>query len=131
MIGLNWRLEMGFKPLKFIGKLISKIVPGGGIIADIIAPGKTQNEKNQGLEMLTPIAQYNRTMARPRIAIAIVFTYLGGVIIQWIQVLCGVQKAYQIVIPLQLSEFAVIVVTVIVGSRGIEKIVDKIFKKKK
>jgi len=121
---------MGFKPFKFLGKLASKLIPGGGIIADIIAPGKTQEEKTEGLSMLDPIAQFNRTMARPRIAIAIVFTYLGGVIIQWIQVLCGVHKAYQIVIPVQLSEFAVIVVTVIVGSRGIEKIVDKIFKKK-
>lgn len=122
---------MAFKPLKLLGKIVKTVLPfGGGIVADIISPNKTMAEKKEGLELLTPIAQYNRTMARPRIAIAIVFTYLGGVVIQWIQVLCGVHKAYQIVIPSQLSEFAVIVVTVIVGSRGIEKIVDKIFKKK-
>jgi len=115
---------------KKIAKLASKIIPGGGVVAQIIGLDKTPAQIKSGLELLDPIAQYNRTMARPRIAIAIVFTYLGGVVIQWIQVLCGVDKAYQIVIPSQLSEFAVIVVTVIVGSRGIEKIVDKICKRK-
>ena len=116
--------------LKFLGKAVKSIIPFGGVVSEIISPDKTIAEKKEGLELLDPIAQYNRTMARPRIAIAIVFTYLGGVIIQWIQVLFKVEKIYQIVIPSQLSEFAVIVVTVIVGSRGIEKIVDKIFTKK-
>jgi len=116
--------------LKKIFKGVSKLVPFGGIVSEIIAPGKTQQEKSEGLAMLDPIAQYNRTMARPRIAIAIVFTYLGGVILQWIQILCGVHKAYRIVIPSDLTEFATIVVGVIVGTRGIEKIVKGIFKKK-
>ena len=122
---------MAFKPFKLLGKLASKIIPGVGIVADIIAPGKTQQEKNEGLEMLTPIAQYNRTMARPRIAIGIVAVYLFGIIIQWGQVLFKVHEVYRIIIPSDLTEFAKIVVTVIVGTRGIEKIVDKIFNKKK
>lgn len=122
---------MAFKPFKFLGKVAKAIIPGGGIVADIIAPGKTQEEKTKGLEMLAPIAQYNLTSARPLIAKAIVFTYLGGVVIQWIQVIFGVQKAYQIIIPEQLSEFAVIVVSVIVGTRGIEKIVKGVFKGRK
>ena len=122
---------MGFKPLKFLGKVVKAVLPfGGGIVADIISPEKSIAEKKEGLELLAPIAQYNLTSARPLIAKAIVFTYLGGVVIQWIQVLCGVHKAYQIAIPDQLSEFAVIVVGVIVGTRGIEKIVKGIFKKK-
>jgi len=121
---------MAFKPFKFITKLASKIIPGVGIVADIIAPGKTQQEKNEGLAMLVPIAQYNLTCARPLIAKAIVFTYLGGVVIQWIQVLFKVHQAYRIVIPGQLSEFALVVVSVIVGTRGVEKIFGKIFKKK-
>ena len=122
---------MAFKPLKLLGKIIKTVLPfGGGIVADIISPEKSIAEKKEGLELLAPIAQYNLTSARPLIAKAIVFTYLGGVIVQWIQVIFKVQQAYRIVIPDQLSEFAVIVVSVIVGSRGIEKIVGKIFSKK-
>jgi len=122
---------MAFKPLKLLGKIAKTILPfGGGIVADILAPGKTQQEKNEGLAMLAPIAQYNLTCARPLIAKAIVFTYLGGVVIQWVQVIFKVHQAYRIVIPDQLSEFALVVVSVIVGTRGIEKIVGKIFKKK-
>lgn len=121
---------MGFKPFKLLGKLVSKIIPGGGIIADIIAPGKTQEEKNLGLAMLAPIAQFNRTMARPRIAIMIVSVYLSGIVIQWVQVLCKVQKAYQIVIPDKLVEFASIVVGAFFVTRGFEKILKGIIKKK-
>lgn len=118
--------------LKFLGKAVKTILPfGGGIVANIISPDKSIAEKKEGMELLAPIAQYNLTSARPLIAKAIVFTYLGGVVIQWIQVLFQVQKAYRIVIPEQLSEFAVIVVSVIVGTRGIEKIVGKIFGKGK
>ncbi len=120
--------------LKFLGKTVSKLIPFGGVVADIIAPGKTQEEKNKGLEMLTPIAQYNRTMARPRIAIMITATFLLGNIIQWIQVLCGVQKAYQIQISSELTNFTTIVVTAIVTGRGIQKIVEvarSVIKKRK
>lgn len=123
---------MAFKPLKILGKIAKAVLPmGGGVVANILAPGKTQEEKNEGLAMLAPIAQYNLTSARPLIAKAIVFTYLGGVVIQWVQVIFKVHEAYRIVIPDQLSEFALVVVSVIVGSRGIEKIVGKIFGKKK
>ncbi|GAG97026.1 unnamed protein product, partial [marine sediment metagenome] len=62
--------------------------------------------------------------------IMIVAVYLSGVLIQWGQVLFNVHAAYRIEIPTDLTEFAKIVVTVIVGTRGIEKIVDKIFSKK-
>ena len=123
---------MAFKPLKLLGKIAKIILPiGGGIVADIISPDKTIAEKKEGLELLDPIAQYNRTMARPRIAIGIVFVYLFGVIVQWGQKLCGVHTAYMIAIPPELIEFAKIVVSIIVGTRGIEKIVGKIFDKGK
>lgn len=116
--------------LKFLGKAVSKILPfGGGIVADIISPGKSQEEKTEGLSMLDPIAQFNRTMARPRMAIMIVSVYLSGVVIQWAQVLFKVQKAYQIVIPDKLVEFASIIVGAFFVTRGFEKIL-KIFKKK-
>lgn len=125
---------MAFKPFKFIGKLASKLIPGGGIIADIIAPGKSQQEKNEGLAMLTPIAQFNLTMARPWIAKMIVGVYLLGIVIKWLQLLISwllkIPNIPLIEIPADLTEFAKVVVTVIVGTRGVEKIVDKIFKKK-
>jgi len=121
---------MAFKPFKLIGKLASSVL-GGGVVGQILGLDKTPEQVKSGLELLTPIAQYNRTMARPRIAIAIVFTYLGGIIIQWVQVLFKVHQAYRIEIPGDLTEFAKIVVGVIVGTRGIEKIVGKIFDKGK
>ena len=121
---------MAFKPFKFIGKLASKLLPGGGLIADIIAPGKSQQEKNEGLAMLTPIAQFNLTMARPRIMIMIVSVYLSGVVIQWIQILCKVPKEELIGMPTHLEGFAITIVGIIAGTRGFEKIVDKVFKKK-
>lgn len=121
---------MAFKPFKFLGKLVSTIIPGGGVVSQIIGLDKTPKQVESGLSLLDPIAQYNRTMARPRIAIGIVAVYLMGILIQWGQVLFHVHQAWRIVIPEQLSEFAKIVVTVIVGTRGIEKIVDKIFSKK-
>jgi len=120
--------------LKFLGKAVKSIIPGGGLIADIIAPGKTQQEKNEGLAMLAPIAQYNLTMARPWIAKMIVGVYLTGIVIRWLQLLIAwlfkIPNIPLIEIPVDLTEFAKIVVGVIVGTRGIEKIVDKIFKKK-
>lgn len=115
---------------KKIAKLAAKIIPGGGVVSQIIGLDKTPEQVKTGLELLDPIAQYNRTMARPRIAIGIVAVYLLGILIQWGQVLFQVQKAYRIEIPGDLTEFAKVVVTVIVGTRGIEKIVDKIFSKK-
>ena len=117
--------------LKFLGKVAKTVLPfGGGIVADIISPGKTIAQKKEGMKLLTPLAQYNLTMARPRIMIAIVYTYLGGTIIRWIQILCGVQKAYLIDMPEKLVGFAVIVVGIISGTRGVEKIIGKIFKRK-
>ena len=116
--------------LKFLGKAVKSIIPFGGVVSEIISPDKTIEEKKEGLELLDPIAQYNRTMARPRIAIMIVAVYLSGILIQWGQILFGVSRDSTIIIPSDLTEFAKIVVTVIVGTRGIEKIVDKIFNKK-
>jgi len=112
-------------------KAAGSLIPGVGIVKSIIAPEKSQQEKTEGLAMLDSIAQYNKTMARPRIAIGIVAVYLFGIIIQWCQVLLKVEAAHRIIIPSDLTEFAKIVVTVIVGTRGIEKIVSKIFGKKK
>ncbi len=122
---------MAFKPLKLIGKLVSAIIPGVGVVGKILAPSNSPEQVKDGLALLDPIAQYNRTMARPRIAIGIVFVYLFGVIIQWGQKLFGVHTAYLIEIPPELIEFAKIVVSIIVGTRGIEKIVGKIFERKK
>ena len=116
---------------KKIAKVASSLIPGGGIVSQIIGLDKTPQQVGSGLALLDPIAQYNKTMARPRIAIMIVAVYLSGIIIQWGQVLFKVETAYRVIIPSDLTEFAKIVVTVIVGTRGIEKIVDKIFNKKK
>lgn len=115
---------------KKIFKAAGSLIPGVGIVKSIIAPEKSQQEKNDGLAMLVPLAQYNKTMARPRIAIGIVAVYLFGILLQWAQVLFKVEAAHKIIIPSDLTEFAKIVVTVIVGTRGIEKIVGKIFKRK-
>ena len=120
---------MAFKPFKFLGKLASKLIPGG-VVSQIIGLDKTPEQVKAGLELLTPIAQYNLTMARPRIMIAIVYTYLGGIIIRWIQILCHVDKTYLIDMPKQLVEFAVVIVGIIAGTRGFEKIVKGIFNKK-
>lgn len=116
---------------KKIAKVASSLIPGGGVISQILGTDKTPQQVETGLSLLDPISQYNRTMARPRIAIMIVAVYLSGILIQWGQVLFNVHAAYRVVIPSDLTEFAKIVVTVIVGTRGIEKIVDKIFNKKK
>ena len=122
---------MAFKPLKLLGKIAGALIPGVGVVGKILAPNNSPEQVKDGLSLLDPIAQYNRTMARPRIAIAIVFTYLGGIIIQWVQVLFKIHQAYRVEIPGDLTEFAKIVVGVIVGTRGIEKIVGQIFKGKK
>ena len=122
---------MAIKPFKILGKLVGAIIPGVGVVQSILAPGKSSEQVKDGLALLDPIAQYNRTMARPRIAIGIVFVYLFGVIVQWGQKLFGLHQAYLIVIPPELIEFAKIVVSIIVGTRGIEKIVGKIFERKK
>lgn len=116
---------------KKIAKIASSLIPGGGVVSQIIGLDKTPQQVESGLALLDPIAQYNKTMARPRIAIMIVAVYLSGILIQWGQVLFKVAETYRITIPSDLTEFAKIVVTVIVGTRGIEKIVDKIFNKKK
>ena len=113
---------MAFKPFKILGKLASKLIPGGGIIADIIAPGKTPAQIEAGLASLDPIAQYNRTMARPRIALTITYTYVLGVVIQWVQQLCKVPKEELITIPETLLTAFTLAITAYMGSRGIEKI---------
>lgn len=127
---------MGIKPFKLLGKLASKLLPiGGGLVADIISPkGKTHEQVEQGLASLDPIAQYNRTMARPKIALACVYTYLGMVAGNWLlEVISQLFKFpfTTIKIPTTLQDFATIAVGAYMGSRGIEKIVSSIFKKKK
>lgn len=119
---------------KKIGKLVSKIIPGGGIIADIIAPGKSPAQVEAGLASLDPIAQYNRTMARPRIALTITYTYVLGVIVQWVQQLAGVAKEELITIPDTLLSAFTLAISFYIGSRGVEKVVSSItgfIKKKK
>jgi len=127
---------MGFKPLKFLGKLASKLMPiGGGLVADIISPkNKSQEQIEQGLASLDPIAQYNRTMARPKIALACVYSYLGITVLDWLfQVFSQLFKFPYTTVktPETLEGFATIAVGAYMGSRGIEKIVSSIFKKKK
>ena len=127
---------MGFKPLKFLGKLATKLLPiGGGLVADIISPkDKSPEQIEQGLASLDPIAQYNRTMARPKIALACVYTYLGMVAGNWLlEVISQLFKFpyTKVIIPTTLQDFATIAVGFYMGSRGVEKIVSSIFKKKK
>lgn len=111
---------------KKIGKLVASIIPGGGIIGSLISPGKTPDEVQSGLAMLDPIAQYNRTMARPRIALSIVYAYLLGTIIQWIQQIAGVPKEEIITIPGDLLTFAQVAIGAYIGSRGLEKMVSSV-----
>ena len=113
---------------KKIGKLITKIIPGRGIIGELISPERTPEQVQSGLAMLDPIAQYNRTMARPRIALSIVYVYLLGIVTNWILQICGQPP---IIIPDILIEFAKVVIGAYIGSRGLEKIAESIFKKKK
>ena len=121
--------------LKFLGKAASKLLPfGGGLVADIISPGKTPAQIEAGLASLDPIAQYNRTMARPRIALACVYTYLGIEVGNWLLAVASqVFKFPYIPIPTPptLEGFATVAVGAYMGSRGIEKVVSSIFKKKK
>ena len=109
-------------------KGVGSLIPGGGIVSSILAPGKTPEEVSQGLSSLDPIAQYNRTMARPRIALGCVYTYLGLVVLSWLLNAFG---QYAPLIPDTLKDFATIAVGFYMGSRGIEKVVTSIFKKKK
>lgn len=116
---------------KKVFKFFGSILPGGGVVSAILSPSKTPEQVSAGLKSLDPIAQYNLTLARPRIVLMIVTVYLTGILLQWGQTLFGIHEAYRVVIPSDLTEFAKIVVTVIVGTRGIEKIASNIFKKKK
>ena len=121
-------MVMAFKPFKLLGKLVSSFISGGGIISSIISPERSPEQIEQGLAALDPIAQYNRTMARPRIALSIVYVYLLGIVINWILQIFGEP---QIIIPDILIEFAKVVIGAYIGSRGLEKIAESIFKKKR
>ena len=114
--------------LKFLGKAVRSIIPFGGVVSEIISPDKTIEEKREGLELLDPIAQYNRTMARPRIALSIVYTYLIIILINVVLFIC---KQPQVPMPDSLLNAFVISVGAYIGSRGLEKIAESIFKKKK
>lgn len=120
--------------LKFLGKAVKSFIPFGSAVSEIIAPGKTPEQIEQGLASLDPIAQYNRTMARPRIALACVYTYLGMTVGNWLLAVSAqiFKVALQPVpIPGALQDFATIAVGAYMGSRGVEKIVSSIFKKRK
>lgn len=115
---------------KKVVKLVGSIIPGGGVVAALLSPGKTPEQVAKGLEALDPIAQYNKTLARPRIALVIVYVYVTGVGIQWIQQVLSVDLQQTIVIPVTLIGFAKVVVIAYFGSRGIENIFG-LFKKDK
>ncbi len=116
---------------KKLVNVAASILPGGGLVKSIISPDKTPEQVKAGLSALTPIAQYNKTLARPRIAQMVVGTYLLGVIIQWIQQLFfKVAKEDIIDIPGTLVKAMTIIVVAYFGSRGFENIFEKIFKKK-
>ena len=120
--------------IKFLGKAVKSIIPGGGIIGSLISPERTPEQVESGLAMLDATAQYNRTMARPRIALTVTYTYVLGIIIQWIQQLCGVAKENLITIPETLLAAFTLAITFYIGSRGVEKVVESItgfIKKKK
>ena len=120
--------------LKFLGNAVKSIIPFGGVVSEIIAPGKTPEQIESGLAMLDPIAQYNRTMARPRMALVITYTFVLGTIIQWVQQLCKVPKEELITMPDALLAAFTLAISFYMGSRGIEKVVSTItgaIKKKK
>jgi len=120
--------------LKFLGKAVSSIIPGGGIISSIISPERSPEQVQAGLATLDPIAQYNRTMARPRIALACVYTYLGIEVANWLFAVASQIFKFPytpIPTPPTLEGFATVAVGAYMGSRGIEKVVSSIFKKKK
>lgn len=106
---------------------VMKILPGGGIVKQILAPGKTPEETEIELSKLHPLAQYQKSMARPRIAMGIVAVYLLGITIQWIGQIFGNPEI--IIMPPVLIEFAKMILVAYIGSRGIEKVAESIFKK--
>lgn len=118
---------------KKILKTVTSIIPGGGIVQSIISPDKTPEQVKAGLSTLDPIAQYNRTMARPRIALSSVYVYLGMTVCNWfLETISQLFKfTFEAVpVPSTVQDFATIAVGFYMGSRGVEKVFDKIFKKK-
>ena len=110
-------------------KVAGKLLQGGASLLG--SEKKTQEEVESELSTLDPKSQYNRTMARPRIALGLVYTLILGVIIRWIQQIFGIHEAYLIDIPDYLISFSKIIVTAYIGSRGIEKVTDFIMGKVK
>jgi len=115
--------------LKVAGKVLKA---GANLLGE---KPKTEEEIKSEIALLDPRAQYNRTMARPRVAIIITSTFVIGQVTQWIQVILKTPKEYVIDIS-AVQEMTLIIVTAYFVSRGFEKItsiakgVGTIFKKK-
>lgn len=116
--------------LSFAGKVLKT---GGSLLAGktvekIITPKTPEqmNTEKHNLELLTPKAQFWKSIARPSIAMGLVGTLILGVIIQYIQQIFGVDIKDVIKIPDYIITFDKIVVSAYIGSRGLEKILGKI-----
>lgn len=105
-------------------KLVGNLAKAGGKL--LAGKEKTKEDIDLELSQLEPRAQYNRTMARPRIAMALVGTLILGVLIQWVQQIFKVPPEEIITIPKYIVTFSKIVVSAIIGSRGLEKIIRKV-----
>ena len=108
---------------KKVVKVASSLILGGGITPK--TPEQINTEKHN-LEMLTPKAQFWKSVARPTIAMSLVGVLILGVIIQYVQQIFGASIEDVIVIPKYIITFDKIVVSAYIGSRGLEKILGKI-----
>jgi len=109
--------------LGFLGK-VGKTA-GSLLIGKTIAPTPESIElKKQGLELLTPRAQFWTSIARPTISMALVGTLVLGTLIQFGQQLFKAE--FIITIPMYMIDFTKIIVGAYIGSRGIEKILGKV-----
>lgn len=111
---------MGLK--KIAGKILAV---GGKIIAGKKGEKATINTENlEGLSKLSPRAQVWRSITRPLITFSIIGVIVLGILIQYVQGIIGVEETIEI--PKQLFTFGKLVMAFWFGSRGLEKIINKI-----
>ena len=112
---------MGLK--KIAGKILAV---GGKIIAGKKGGVDTQIrvEDLSELSKLSPRAQVWRSITRPMITFSIIGVIVLGILIQYVQGIIGVEETIEI--PKQLFTFGKLVMAFWFGSRGLEKIINKI-----
>jgi len=110
---------MGLK--KLAGKVLGV---AGGLLASKKGEKSTVNTENLSeLSQLSSRAQVWRSITRPLVTFAIVGVLLVGVLIQYVQGICGAEV---IEIPKQMFVFCKWTLGFWFGSRGIEKILGKV-----